>query len=120
MDTSHGIKKETISLLPSEENKKTSHTELKYTISGSGFKTQLSIFQGGLAKELLRFLNKFHNAKSKLGHTNCQKLKSGIEQSLQVKAQDEWSTIKATVQSGTDTIQPLNKLSEPNFLDHLK
>ena len=102
MDTAHGIKKETISFLPSEENKKTSHIEVKYTISRSGFKTELSIFKGGLAKELLQFLNKFNNAKSKLGYTNCQKLEIGIEQLLQEIAQDEWSRIKVTVQSGTD------------------
>ena len=59
MDNDQGIEKEAISFIPSEEIKNPSYLEVKYTIAGSGFKTQLPIFKGGSAKELLRFLNEF-------------------------------------------------------------
>ena len=81
---------------------------MKYTISGSGFKTQLPFFKGGSAEELLRFLNEFQGAKAKLGYTNYQKLESGIEQLLQGTAKDEWSTIKGTVDPNTNTIASFN------------
>ena len=62
MDNNHGIEKEAIPVIPSDKIKKTSYIEVKYTISGSGFKTQLPVFKGGSAKELLRFLNEFQGA----------------------------------------------------------
>ena len=93
MDNDHGMEKEAIPLIPANEITKPSHIEVKYTISGSGFKTQLPVFTGGSAEELLRFLNKFQGAKNKLGYTTYQKLESGIEQLLQGTAKDEWSTI---------------------------
>ena len=83
MDTDHSIEKESISFIPTEESQKPSYIEVKYMISGSGFKTQLPIFKGGSAEDLLRFLNEFQSARSKLGHTNYQKLESGIKQLLQ-------------------------------------
>ena len=104
MDLDQGIEKESISFIPSEEIKKPSYMEVKYTIAGSGFKTQLPIFKGGSAEEFLRFLNEFQNSRSKLGYTNHQKLESGIEQLLQGTAKNEWTTIKSTVQSNTHTI----------------
>ena len=89
MDTDHGIEKESISFIPTEENQKPSYIEVKYTISGSDFKTQLPIFKGGSAEDLLQFLNKFQGARSKLGYSNYQKLESEIEQLLQGTAKDE-------------------------------
>ena len=108
----HGIEKESISFIPTEENRKPSYIEVKYTISGSGFKTQLPIFKGGSAEDLLRFLNEFQGARSKLGYSNYQKLESGIEQLLQGTAKDEWNTIKGTVQPGTNTLQTFERRIE--------
>ena len=88
MDNDHGIKKEAISFIPSDKITKPSYIEVKYTISGSGFKTQLPVFKGGPAEELLCFLNKFQGAKTKLGYTTYQKLESGIEQLLQGTAKE--------------------------------
>ena len=51
---------------------------------------------------------KFNHAKSKLGYTMYQKLESGFEQLLQSTANDEWSTIKGTVQPGINTAQSFN------------
>ena len=101
MDNDHGIEKEAIPFIPSDDIKKPSYIEVKYIISGSGFKTQLPIFKGGSADELLQFLNEFQGKKSKLGYTTYQKLKSGIEQLLQGTAKDEWSTVKGTVNPNT-------------------
>ena len=70
MNTDHGIKKESISFILIEESQKPSYIEVKYTISGSGFKTQLPIFKGGSVEDLLRFLNEFQSARTKLGYTN--------------------------------------------------
>ena len=83
MDTDHGIEKESISFIPTEESRTPSYIEVKYTISRSGFKTQLPIFKGGSVEDLLRFLNEFQSTKAKLGYNNYQKLESGIEQLLQ-------------------------------------
>ena len=74
MDNNHGIEKEAIPFIPSDEIKKPSYIEVKYTISGSDFKTKLPVFKGGSTEELLRFLNEFQGAKSKLGYSNYQKL----------------------------------------------
>ena len=104
MDNDHGIEKEAITFIPSDEIKKSSYIEVKYTMSGSGFKTQLPAFKGRSAKEVLRFLNEFQGAKVNLGYTNNQKLESDIEQLLQETAKDEWSTIKGTVEPNTYTI----------------
>ena len=65
---------------------------------------QLPIFKGGFVEESLQFLKEFWNTKSKLGYTNYQKLESRIKQLLQGTANDEWNTIKGTVQPGTNTI----------------
>ena len=108
MDNDHGIEKEAIPFIPSDETKKPSYIEVKYTISGSGFKTQLPVFKGGSTEELLRFLNEFQGAKSKLGYSNFQKLESGIEQLLQGTAKDKWSTIKGTVEPNSNTIATFN------------
>ena len=83
--------------------------EVQYAISGSGFKTQLPVFKGGSAKELLRFLNEFQGAKTKLGYTTYQKLESGIKQLLQGTAKDKWSTVKSTVQPNTNTVATFNE-----------
>ena len=112
MDTDHGIEKESISFIPTEENRKPSYIEVKYTISGSGFKTQLPIFKGSSAEDLLRFLNEFQGARAKLGYCNYQKLESGIEQLLQGTAKDEWNTIKGTVQPGTNILQSFKRRIE--------
>ena len=112
MDNDHGIEKEAISFIPSDKIKKPSYLEVKYTISGSGFKTQLPVFKGGSAEELLRFLNEFQGAKGKLGYNTYQKLESGIEQLLQGTAKDEWSTIKGTVQPNTNTVASFNSRIE--------
>ena len=89
MDTDNAIEKETIPFIPPEDSKKPSFIEMKYTIAGLGFKTQLPVFKGGTAKEFLRFLNEFSNAKTKLGYTNYQKLENRIEQFLQGTAKDQ-------------------------------
>ena len=103
-----GSRRRPFPFIPSDETKKPSYIEVKYTISRSDFKTQLPIFKGGSAEELLRFLNEFQGAKSKLGYTNFQKLESGIEQLLQGTTKDEWSTIKGTVESNSNTISTFN------------
>ena len=108
MDNDHGIEKEAIPFIPPDDTKKPSYIEVKYTIAGSGFKTQLPVFKGGSAEELLRFLNEFQGAKSKLGYTTYQKLESGIEQLLQGTAKDEWQTVKGTVNPNTNTIATFN------------
>ena len=92
-----GSRRRPFPFIPSDETKKPSYIEVKYTISGSGFKTQLPVFKGGSTEELFCFLNEFQGAKSKLGYTNFKKMESGIEQLLQGMAKDEWSTIKGTV-----------------------
>ena len=108
MDADNSIEKEVISFIPSEESNNPSFIEVKYTIAGSGFKTQLPVFKGGSAEDFLRFLNKFSNAKTKLGYTNYQKLQNGIEQLLQGTAKDEWSTIKGTAQPGINMLNSFN------------
>ena len=108
MDTDHDIEKEaTIPSYPSVETTKPSFIEVKYTISASSFKMELTILKGGCAEEfLLRSLYEFNNAKFKLlGYTNYQKLESGIEHLLPNTSKDEWTTIKGTVQAGTNTLQ---------------
>ena len=103
-DTDTGIEKEAIPFQISE-NKQTPKTlEIKYTISGSTFKTQLPVFNGGTAEEFLHFLNEFQQARTKLGYTNYQKLESGLEQLLQGTARNEWTTIKATVDPNVNTL----------------
>ena len=104
METDQGIEREAIPFLPSTEKQKNSFLEVKYTISDSTFKTQLPIFRGGSADDCLRFLYEFENSKSKLGYTTYQKLESGLEQLLQGTAKSEWSTIKGTVQPGTNSV----------------
>ena len=104
MDTDHSIEKEAIPFYPSGETTKSQFIEVKYMISGSSFKTQLPIFRGGTAKEFLLFLNEFNNAKGKLACTNYQKLESDIEQLLQGTAKVEWTTIKGTIQAGTNNL----------------
>ena len=108
MDNDQGIEKEAIPFIPSDEISKPSYIEVKYTISGSGFKTQLPVFKGGSAEELLRFLNEFQGAKSKLGYSSYQKMESGIKQLPQGTAKDKWSMIKGTVEPDTNTIATFN------------
>ena len=104
MESEQGIEREAIPFLPLSDKQKTYFLEVKYTISNASFKIQLPIFCGGSAKEFLQFLYEFEQAKSKLGYTTYQKLGSGLEQLLQGTAEGEWSTIKGTVQPGTNSV----------------
>ena len=104
MDINHGIEKEAISFYPLGETTKSQFIEVKYRIAGLSFKTQLPIFCGGTTEEFLRFLNEFTYAKGKLAYNTYQKLKIGIKQLLQGTAKVEWTTIKGTVQTGTNNL----------------
>ncbi len=102
-DTNTGIEKETIPfLINTDSNPKT--LEVKYSLAGSTFKTQLPTFKEGSAEELLHFLYEFNQPQSKLGYTTYQKLESGIEQLLQGFACNEWNTIKSTVTPNVNTV----------------
>ncbi len=103
-ETDTGIKKEAIPFSIPANTPTPKTLEVKYTISGSTFKTQLPLFKGGTAEELLHFLGKFQQAHQKLGYATHQKLESGLEQLLQVTARKEWTTIKATVDPNTNTL----------------
>ena len=99
-----GIEKEVIPFaLPSTLSQHKT-VKVKYTISGTTFKTQLPIFKEGTSQELLHFVNEFQQAKIKLGYTTYQKLESGFEQLLQGIACHEWTTIKATVGPNTNAV----------------
>ena len=89
--------------------------EIKYTISGSSFKTQMPIFQDGYAEDLLHFLYEFNQAKTKLGYTTGPKLESGIEQVLKGTARHEWNAIKTTVDPNVTTVAAFN-----NCIDALR
>ena len=99
-----GIEKETISFYPNQESKPPMTLEIKFTLSGSSFKTQLPVFREGNSEELLHILYKFDQAKNKLGYTSHQKLESGLEKLLQGNTRNEWNTIKYTVLPMTQTI----------------
>lgn len=87
-DAYTGIKKEAVPFIPSYDTRQTKYVEIKYTLSGSSFKTQLPIFMEGAPEQLLHFIHEFNQAKSKLGYNNYQKLESGLEQILQGNAQN--------------------------------
>ena len=99
-----GIEKEAISFYPDHDTKSNKTLEIKFTLSGSSFKTQLPIFREGNAEQLLDFLYEFNQAKQKLGYTNHQKLESGLEQLLQGNARNEWNTIKTTTLPNIQTV----------------
>ena len=102
-DTDTGIEKETIPFLYNKDSDPKT-IEVKYTISGSTFKTHLPTFKEGSAEQMLHFLYEFNQAKNKLGYTTYQKLESGIEQLLQGSARNEWNTIKSTVNPNVNTM----------------
>ena len=105
METYQGTEREAIPFLPPTDKSKTSFIEVKYIISDSTFKTQLTVFKGGSVEKFLRLIYEFEHAKSKLGYNTYQKLESGLEQLLQGTAKDEWSIIKGTFQPGTRIVQ---------------
>ena len=74
-----GIEKETISFYTNQESNPPMTLEIKFTLSGSSFKTQLPVFRKGNSEEFLHFLYKFNQAKNKLDYTSHQKLESGLE-----------------------------------------
>ena len=119
MESEQGIEKEAIPFLPLSDKQKTYFLEVKYTISNASFKIQLPIFCGGSAKEFLQFLYEFEQAKSKLGYTTYQKLGSGLEQLLQGTAKNEWSTIKGTVQPGTNSVNSFTARLEAFWLIYI-
>ena len=122
-----GIEKESISFYPDQDTKSNKTLEIKFTLSGSSFKTQLPIFREGNAEQLLVFLYKFNQAKNKLGYTNHQKLESWLEQLLQCKARNEWNTIKTTILPNTQTVAAFSErltafkklyIPEPSAIDN--
>ena len=104
-----GIEKETIAFYPSTPNSEPKTVEIKFTLSGSAFKTQLPIFKQGNAEEILHFLHEFSEAKTKLGYNTCPKLQSGLEQLLKGNARNEWTTIKNTVNPNNQTVASFNE-----------
>ena len=85
-----GIEKESIPFGPPLNLSTIKTLEIKFSLSGSTFKTQLPIFWEGSPEEFLNFLYEFTQAKSK-PHV---KLESGFEQLLLGNAQNAWNTIK--------------------------
>ena len=127
IDNELGIEKESISFYVNSESKNIKTLEIKYTLSGSSFKTQLPIFREGNAEEVLNFLYEFNQAKTKLGYTNHQKLESGLEQLLQGNARNEWNTIKTTISANTQTVAAFTErinafkklyIPEPSAIDN--
>ena len=80
--TDAGIKKESIPFWPPLNLSTIKILEIKFTLSGNTFKTQLPIFREGSPEEFLNFLYEFTQAKNKLGYTTHVKLESGFEQLL--------------------------------------
>ena len=109
-DPDTGIEKEAIPFVPAPSVQAKRTLEVKYSIAGSGFKTQLPIFEDGNAEEFLHFLFKFRQAQNRLGYNTYQKLESGIEQLLKGTARNKWNTIKNTVNPGTNTVASFNAL----------
>ncbi len=110
-----GIEKEAIPFALPSETKQSKTLEIKYVISDSTFKTQLPIFKEGTTEELLHFINEFQQAQNKLGYTANQKLESGIKQLLQGTAQNEWATIKATVNPNSSSVATFTRRLEAFF-----
>ena len=107
-----GIEKESIPF-GSPQNLSTLKTlEIKFSLSGTIFKTQLPIFREGSPEEFLNFLNEFSQAKTKLGYTNYIKLESGFEQLLLGNARNEWNTIKNTILPQVQTVAAFNERIE--------
>ena len=73
METDQEIKREAIPFLPLNDKTKTSFLEVKYSNSGSSFKTQLPIFCGGSAEEFLLFPIQIWTFKSKGRINNISK-----------------------------------------------
>ena len=107
-----GLEKETIPFTLPTTATQAKTLEVKYTISGSTFKTQLPTFKEGTAEELLHFINEFQQARNKFGYTTYQKLESGLEQLLQGNAHHEWITIKATVEPNSNTLATFTRRLE--------
>lgn len=101
-DADTGIEKEAVSFGPLPDTPNQKILEVKYTISGSSFKTQSPMFEGGTAEDLLHFLYKFNQTQTRLGYTTHQKLESSIEQLIKDTARNEWNTIKSTVSPNTN------------------
>ena len=98
-----GIEKEAISFGPVPDAQHQKTFEVKYSIVGSSFKTQLSIFNDGNAEELLYFLFEIKQAQTRLGYNTYQKLESGIKQLLKGTARNKWNKIISTVSPNTNT-----------------
>lgn len=73
-ETDTGIEKETIPFSLSSNPTQPKTLEIKYTIAGSTFKTQLPVFSEGSAEDLLHFLFEFQQAHNNLGYNTYQKL----------------------------------------------
>ena len=104
-----GIKKETILFFPIDSSKEKKTIEIKYTLSGSSFKFQLSVFKEGTPEDFLHFLHEFSRSKNKLGYKTYEKLESDLEQILQGNARKERNMIKGTVSPGSQTIAVFNE-----------
>ena len=122
-----GIEKESIPFYKSQDTKNIKTMEIKFTLSGSSFKTQLPIFREGNVEDLLHFLYEFNQSKSKLGYTTHQKLESGLEQLLQGNARNEWNTIQTTISPNVNTIAAFSQrvtafkrlyIPEPSAIDN--
>ena len=103
-----GIEKESIPFGPPQDLSTMKTLEIKFSLSGTTFKTQLPIFCEGSPEEFLNFLNEFVQAKSKLGYNSHLKLESGFEQLLLGNARNEWNTIKYTTMPRTRTVAAFN------------
>ena len=103
------IEKESIPFVPTHDLSNIKTLEIKFTLPGSSFKTQLPIFREGTLEEVLNFLCKVSQAKSKLGYTSHQKLESVFEQLLQGNAQNKSNTIKNTLQISVQIVVVFNE-----------
>ena len=126
-ETDDGFEKESIPFGSPQNLSIVKTLEIKFSISGTTFKTQLPIFHDGSPEEFLNFLNEFSQAKSKLGYTNHLKLESGFEHLLLGNARNEWNTIKNTILPQTQTVAAFNErveafkklyISEPPTVDN--
>ena len=79
-------------------------------LPGSTFKTQSPIFKVGSAEEFLHFLYQFIQVKIKLGYAIYQKLESRLDQMLYENAQNNWNTIKNTVQPNSQRVPIFHEL----------
>ena len=124
-----GVEKESISFESPQDLSTMKTMEIKFSLSGTNFKTQLPIFREGNAEEFLNFINEFNQAKTKLGYTNHLKLESGFEQLLLGNARNEWITIKNTILPQAQTVAAFNErieafkklyISAPSAIDNQK